>query len=308
MLVACRYCIVLSVIYFLFVLSARTQNGSIEKGPVKLLQVPITNGKQKVAMPRNPSLDKLPRETFVPFRKQANLMLVDGYINGRNATMIFDTGASGCLFSMQHLKALGIQMPPDLPTIAVWGVGNREQTKAWTMLVDLKLGGIERRQFPVHINDSPINYPLLGMDFLNGMEYTINNDDKIIQFKRSLEDTNLISKVPMKNDRESLLRSILSLTYEAHAKVDSTCHYVYTLPFVELGQEIVVMVNINGKNCPMLLDTGTNICVFSSAQVRKLGTYPRRTGRMVTGKGAVGYITSPLYIFDSAQFVELKAP
>ena len=132
---------------------------------------------------RDTSLDTLPRETFVPFNRQGNLILVQGAVNGKSVTMIFDTGAAGCLFSRDGLKSLKVAIPNNLEASTVAGIGPKRQTEAWVMPVDLKLGSIERRQFPVHINDNQLGYPLLGVNFLKGYEYTINTDSNIIQFK-----------------------------------------------------------------------------------------------------------------------------
>ena len=73
------------------------------------------------ATARDPSLDTLPRETFVPFVRQGNLILVNGSINHQPVTMIFDTGAAGCLFSKATLRSLGIRIPANLQlaTVAV---------------------------------------------------------------------------------------------------------------------------------------------------------------------------------------------
>ena len=65
------------------------------------------------------------------------------------------------------------------------------------MPVDLKLGSIERRQFSVHINDNPLNYPLLGVNFLHGFEYTINTNANIIQFKLVNKNESASPPVPV---------------------------------------------------------------------------------------------------------------
>lgn len=66
------------------------------------------------------------------------------------------------------------------------------------------------------------------------------------------------------------------------------------------------MVNIGGRDCPMILDTGTNICLFSNEHIRELGIAPHFSGRMLNAKGAVGYVKAPLCVFDEAQFGPIK--
>lgn len=287
---------------------------------------------------RDAGLDVLPRETFVPFTRQGNLMLVDGSINGKSITMIFDTGAAGCLFSRATLKSLNITMPANLQAATVAGVGTNRQTEAWIMPVTLKLGSIERRQFPVHINDNSLGFPLLGVNFLQGFEYTINTDANIIQFKFISKDKASVNSSPQssltannsKNNTasgnaanltaaslptpanfsySSMQDIAANLTSKPYITVDTSCHYVYTVPFAEYNGAIIVLVNIGGQKCPMILDTGTNICLFSNAhieQLKSLGIAPHFTGRMLIAKGVAGNMKAPLYIFDEAQFGPIK--
>jgi len=277
--------------------------------------------------------DILPRETFVPFTRQGNLLLVNGSINGKRTPMVFDTGAGGCLFSIETLRNLGIQIPQHLQAALVAGVGSKQQTKAWVMPVDLKLGSIERRHFLVHINDNPLNMPLLGVNFLQGFEYTINTDSNIIQFKLlgkekakigrptppSASPKYTMFKLDAKSVRDlraksadaenkangtdaEVLERISRLTSKPVITVDSQCRYVYTVPFTEFRGAIIVMVDIDGRGCPMILDTGTNLCVFNHSHIKQLGIAPQPTGQTLNAKGAAGYLQAPLCFFGNAKF------
>jgi predicted aspartyl protease len=277
--------------------------------------------------------DILPRETFVPFTRQGNLLLVNGSINGKRTPMVFDTGAGGCLFSIETLKNLGIAIPEHLQAALVAGVGSKQQTKAWVMPVDLKLGSIERRHFLVHINDNPLNMPLLGVNFLQGFEYTINTDSNIIQFKllnKEKAKTNSAAPQPrgpkytmFKLDAKSvrdlkaksaeaenkengsdseIIARISRLTSKPVITVDSQCRYVYTVPFTEFRGAIIVMVEIDGRRCPMILDTGTNLCVFNRTHIKQLGIAPQPTGQTLNAKGAAGYLQAPLCFYGNAKF------
>ena len=56
----------------------------------------------------------------------------------------------------------------------------------------------------------------------------------------------------------------------------------------------------------MILDTGTNICLFNNAHLRELGIMPRSTGQTLTAKGAAGYMRAPVCVFDQAEFGPIK--
>jgi clan AA aspartic protease (TIGR02281 family) len=239
---------------------------------------------------RGAHLDSLPRATWIPFKKFGNLMLVEGYINGRKTGMLFDTGAAGCLFSTAHLKSLGLDQPKGEPTVAVAGVGTQKQTPAWLISADLQLGSILRRQFPVQVNDNPLNYPLLGVNFFEGMEYTIDNQANVIQFKTASSDN---FKLP--NNKMTIT-------------VDSSSRYVYNVPFTEINGAIVVNVKVAGKDFQMMIDTGTDVCLFTATQLKKLGTMPRFTGRTLNCKGATGYMKAPVCIFDNVELGPIKGP
>ena len=293
---------------------------------------------QPPVIPRNPALDFLPRETFVPFVRSGNLMLVQGAINGRPTGMLFDTGAGGCLFSTDHLKYLGLPLPTGKPNSAVAGVGARQQKAAWAMLADIRLGNMERRQFPVRVSDNPLNYPLLGMDFLQGLEFTVDSQEKVIRFRTiskeekmaangktavpamrdpfSLAGSNMISGHPGDADSLSLAdlanqswRNLLpNLSSKMFITVDSSSHYVYFLPFCEISRAIIVMAKIGHKDCPVILDTGSDLCVFTTAQVAELGIQPRFTGQFLNAKGVGGRMRAPLYVFDQAEFGPIRGP
>src|SRR6516165_7497046 len=54
--------------------------------------------------PRNPRLDTFPKETWVNFTRHNNALIMDGAINEHPTKMVFDTGASSCVFSVDQLE------------------------------------------------------------------------------------------------------------------------------------------------------------------------------------------------------------
>ncbi len=112
-------------------------------------QILSTHGLEKFM--RNPGLDIYPKETWVGFTRHNNTLIVDGAINNLPTKMIFDTGASGCVFTQEQLSRLGIDCPKGLPNAMTYGVGSESRIPVWTMKVDLKLGKIERKNFPIFV-------------------------------------------------------------------------------------------------------------------------------------------------------------
>ncbi len=276
----------------------------------KSKSAPTGSGKSQPPA-RDPSLDTFPKETWAPFKRFGNLMLVQGYINGKSTGMLFDTGAAGCLFSTEQLKSLGLEVPSGAPTASVAGVGVNKQTPAWTIYADIRLGSIQRRKFPVQVNTNPLNYPLLGVNFTEGLEYTIDNQAGVIQFKSTALNQTTAVSAPTQNTQtnpSSIGTPANSFSDKMFITVDSSSNYVYNIPFTETNKAIIVKGKIGGKECRMILDTGTDICLFTSAQLKTLGIVPKYTGNTIGCKGAAGYMKAPLCVFENAEFGPIHGP
>jgi len=196
----------------------------------------------------------LPRETWVKYNRQGNAMFVDGSVNNKPMTFIFDTGAERCLLTSTQLKQLGLPMPTGSPTGYGGGVGQTKLIPIWNMNVDLKIGRLERHNFPVMISNVPMEQPLLGQEFYRDFEYSIDSANQSISFKhRALEAPNLVRTIAP------------ALT------VSSSGQYVFSVPFQKEGDSLLVTVLLNNKPAVMVFDTGASLCLFSREEGRKYG-------------------------------------
>jgi predicted aspartyl protease len=227
--------------------------------------------------PRSSALDTLPRETWVSFRqrRQNSSIIVEGSIEGRPCDMTFDTGAAACCITFDQLKALGIPPPQGKPDTMAGGAGSSEQMGAWTMHLDLKVGKIERRQFPILVLDTHLPTPLLGENFYHDYEYTIDKVSNSITFKQHGSGTTATSYA-----------TSAGLTVGANGK------YVYNVPFTMEGKSLIVSANIDGKQIPMIFDTGADFSTFTTTQVGQLGLNFISTGRAVIMAGVGGKTTA----------------
>lgn len=182
----------------------------------------------------------LPESARVYFTRQGNSLIVDADVNNRSMKMVFDTGAEGCAFGKNHLRTLGIAPPEGEPSGLASGVGSAGAVKIWNMKVNLKVGGITRRNFPIMVQDNLPTDPLLGQTFFSDYTYVIDNGANNIAFTKK--------------------------GATRHAGADN-----YAVPFTREGKEMIVNVEINGKSCPMIFDTGADGITFSTDQVKKLG-------------------------------------
>jgi predicted aspartyl protease len=218
-------------------------------------------------------------------------VVVDGSINGRSIPMIFDTGASSCTVTLQQLKSLGIEAPKGNPTGYAGGVGSAHKIAAWTILADLKLGKLERRQFPLTVIDSEIGMPLLGETFYRDLEYSIDAASSSISFKT-------------KNST-----SVLRVTSaKAGVTVGADGKYVYNVPFTMEGKSIIVTAKIAGQPCQMIFDTGADISMFTARQVRDLHIQLQPTGKMIHVGGISGKTEAQVYLVNNVQLGPIDKP
>lgn len=192
------------------------------------------------ATTRSADYDQLPNEGKIYFERKQNSQLVEAQVNGRPINMIFDTGASTCVFGKNHLRQLGVTPPSGAPTGQAYGVGSSGAVGTWEMPVDLKVGNIVRRNFNVSVQEEMPTDPLLGQTFFRDFEYTTDPGNNSIAFRK-------------KGGTESLYGDR------------------YSVPFTREGRELVVTVQVNGKACPMYFDTGADRISFSKAHLGQLG-------------------------------------
>ncbi len=192
-------------------------------------------------------LASLPNQSRVPFVREGALLCVDASVNGHAMKMFFDTGAEMVALGKNQLSEAGIPAPTGPPTGQAGGVGSSGGTNFWSMPVDIKVGDIQRRNFPVCVQDTMTMHPLLGQSFFRDFTYTID-------YSTSGKDHGTILFI--KNG---------SAMAQASGSNNS-----YAVPFVREGNELIVKVEVNGKVTPMYFDSGASGCTFSMQQIKDL--------------------------------------
>lgn len=120
----------------------------------------------------------------VPFTLEGNEMIVHAQVNGKTIPMIFDTGASATVFTMDHIRQLGISIPED-DTEEERHVGIAGETSGIGFPVSrIRLGPIEKSNFRISVTNGMSGHPLLGQTFYGDWQYSIDNANKLIHFLR----------------------------------------------------------------------------------------------------------------------------
>lgn len=120
----------------------------------------------------------------VPFTRQGNELVVNVMVNGRPTQLYFDTGATSVSLTKAQCKQLGITIPEDAENMEVIGIAGSTRAKLFNVRT-LKMGPIEKRDFPVHVSDSEVSgLGLLGQTFYNDHQYTIDYERGYIHFLR----------------------------------------------------------------------------------------------------------------------------
>jgi clan AA aspartic protease (TIGR02281 family) len=211
-------------------------------------------------------LRKLPDSASVPFtRGSGGHLFVDTQVNGRTIKMMFDTGASTCLIGKNQLEAAGVMdnVIKGQHT-QMGGVGNATNSAA-PMIVDLRVGGIQRHM-PIMVQDRFDLPPLLGQTFYNGYQYDIDNQSGLIRFTKKSAGGS-------------------SMGYDA-----------IEVPFQTVGNNLVVMTQVNGHQCPMYFDTGAAMNCFSLSNYLGMGLSIPSDASMTMVGGVGG--SAPAYAFN----------
>ncbi len=120
----------------------------------------------------------------VPFVRQGNELVVTVAVNGRPTQLYFDTGATSVSLTKAQCKQLGITIPEDAENMEVIGIAGSTRAKLFNVRT-LKMGPIEKRDFPIHVSDSEVaGLGLLGQTFYNDYQYTIDYERGYIHFLR----------------------------------------------------------------------------------------------------------------------------
>lgn len=189
------------------------------------------------------SAPRLSQVVEVPFvRLSSGHIIVRAAVNGQPIDMMFDTGAADCFFRQDDFDKMGLKVPSG-ERRRYLGVGG--EITATVVPVRLSLGGFSR-QLGVSVQDpdfqrtqaqnNSTNYPLLGENFFGDLVFQIDSSQNVIRFLPSAKD------------------------------VDGE-----TVPVSRDNNNLIVTVKVNGRECPMILDTGADTVCFTDKHLANLG-------------------------------------
>jgi predicted aspartyl protease len=127
--------------------------------------------------------------TGVPFTwdpEAPDKMLVNININGRNCPCWFDTGnsADGISFGKNTFQKLGLSIPIDAVKAQTYGVTGSGQCSQFRVPY-VRFGPIDKTNVLISVHeDDGMGKPLLGQSVYNAYEYSVDNERKLIFFKR----------------------------------------------------------------------------------------------------------------------------
>ena len=268
-------------------IKAPAPRGIVELAPATLLGTqnshPATSslGNATQQMTSDASdLSTLPDEDNIPFHKKENKIFVNAELNGRPLEMLFDTGANGCSLGMNHLTRMGIDTTSLKGQIGVVGGSSGSRVGILIVPMTLKLGKTSRT-IDIWIQANSPAPPLVGQNFLTGLQYEINNQLEVIRLKKS---TNSAGKSSTE-------------TYNSRDR--------NAVPFVMQGKNIVVPVEVSGQPVSMVFDTGASGIVFPLQkwlQIRnKLKKEFKLIGRTIA-VGIDGAAPTDVFVVDRVEF------
>jgi clan AA aspartic protease (TIGR02281 family) len=196
----------------------------------------------------DPDIARLPSQDRLHFRTEEGggkpVLFVSGAVNSTPLDFVFDTGCDQTVIGMDTLAKIGLPKPSGPPSGRSMGVGNAI-TDNWTLNVTVRVGGIERRNFPLLVSDRSGVPPLLGRNFMEPYNYTIDTSGGSILMTKKVT-------------------AVASGGYSTTSQGG--------VPFRRIrGGGVLVNVEVNGRSIAMLFDTGAQSCLFSRADINKLG-------------------------------------
>ncbi|MBP6351471.1 MAG: aspartyl protease family protein [Candidatus Obscuribacter sp.] len=182
-----------------------------------------------------------PDEDRVPLhRGHGGHLMMTAYINGKSIEMMFDTGASTTVLSLDAWKALGNKAPTGPPTGQSMGVGGLSGT--WSVPCVVGLGKFSRKM-NVHLTESMPGNGLIGQTFFSDLQYNLSSGSDYVHL--------------FKKGAGSASRSIPFNTIN--------------IPFRRVGNEMYVTATVNGMPLQMIFDTGAGPILIDSSAVAMLG-------------------------------------
>lgn len=211
----------------------------------------------------------LPAQERLRYRKAEGsvpVLYVQGQINNGSVEWVFDTGCEQTVIGMDTAAQIGMAKPSGPPTGRSMGAGSKI-SEHWAVNSTVRAGGIERRNFPLLVADRTGVPPLLGRNFYAPYNYTIDNNEGTIHLVKKVSGSQFASSSGARSGSSASQNGV---------------------PFTRGRSGITVNVEVNGRSIPMLFDTGSGNCLFSKAQVDRLGIRVPEDAVADIGRGAGG--------------------
>lgn len=201
-------------------------------------------GRRGGYVPSADDLAALPAQEDIYFTGSGTQIWVAAEINRHPVTLMFDTGAGDVVIGKNQLNEMGLHLDMSAtPDEHTSGSSNSSVVDVWRVPVEVKVGRIVRK-LPISILDNNQASPLLGQSFFKDFQYKIDYPAHRISFVRKglQNDVTASTGVPFTWDPEE-------------------------------PSKMLVVININGRNCPCWFDTGNSAdgISFGKNTFQKLG-------------------------------------
>jgi aspartyl protease family protein len=104
---------------------------------------------------------------------------VDAIVNGAKIRFIVDTGATDLVLSPEDAGKIGYKLS-ELKYDRLYVTANGMVKAASILITSIEIGGVQFRDVDASINSAPMQSSLLGMSFLERLEYYKFQDDQLI--------------------------------------------------------------------------------------------------------------------------------
>ncbi|MDR3616442.1 MAG: retroviral-like aspartic protease family protein [Candidatus Obscuribacterales bacterium] len=221
--------------------SSRTTNSSSQSAS---MPTQSSSGRRGRYVPSADELAALPAQEDIYFTGSGTQILVAAEINRHPVTLVFDTGAGDVVVGKNQLAEMGLKLDmSERPDARTAGSSNNSVVDVWRVPCEVKVGRIVRR-LPISVLDNNQANPLLGQSFFKDFQYKIDYPAHRISFVRKgvQNDVTASTGVPFSWDPEA-------------------------------PDKMLVVININGRNCPCWFDTGNSAdgISFGRNTFQKLG-------------------------------------
>ena len=186
----------------------------------------------------------LPEFTRVRYKEIDKDIIIETQVNGRPISMVFDTGAPDTWIGTNHLHSLGLPMPTGKFRKMKSQLGEDAEYRYWNYRLDLKVGPILRKNFPVLVQENRKGMPLIGQTFVKGYQYRIDHGSRELCFQKK-KDNRVAYSTPPKLGRNEVEFETKDFDY------------------------VWVKAMVNGKPCKMIFDTGASTVYFPESYVKK---------------------------------------